>query len=448
MNTNHLRRDFFKYTLLNIISSVGMSIYILADTFFIAKGMGADGLAALNLCLPVFNFINGFGLMFGMGGGSLFSIVYSSTNRNETYKIYTNAFLSLMMITAVFEIIGIFFSKQFTMLLGADEKIFDMAHSYLKMVLLFSPAFLINNLTVCFMRNDSAPKLATFAMLFSNFYNLVLDYEFIIEKNMGMFGAALATCISPLISLIIMSFHFIFRWNTFGLKKMPMSWKMIKNIISLGFHSFVTEISGGVVIALFNSAIYRLTGNTGIAAYGVIANTAIVVTAIFNGIGTGVQPLMCKLHGEDNEREMRAVLHWSVILSLVIAGGGYSGMYLFRNIIVNLFNGNNDIQLQKIAENGLKLYFLYMPFMAINSILSVYFNSRELPVHAQIISLLRGTILVIPLLFVLPSLRGMDGLWLTIPAAELSTMIISVIIYIYYMIKRRRTMIRYFSGRW
>ena len=123
-------------------------------------------------------------------------------------------------------------------------------------------------------------------------------------------------------------------------------------------------------------------------------------------------------------------------------------MYLFRDLIVNLFNGNNDIQLQKIAENGLKLYFLYMPFMAINSILSVYFNSRELPVHAQTISLLRGTIFVIPLLFVLPSLRGMDGLWLTIPAAELSTMIISVIIYIYYMIKRRRTMIRYFSGRW
>ena len=242
MNTNHLRRDFFKYTLLNIISSVGMSIYILADTFFIAKGMGADGLAALNLCLPVFNFINGFGLMFGMGGGSLFSIVYSSTNRNETYKIYTNAFLSLMMITAVFEIIGIFFSKQFTMLLGADEKIFDMAHSYLKMVLLFSPAFLINNLTVCFMRNDSAPKLATFAMLFSNFYNLVLDYEFIIEKNMGMFGAALATCISPLISLIIMSFHFIFRLNTFGLKKMPMSWKMIKNIIGSSRENFQSAV--------------------------------------------------------------------------------------------------------------------------------------------------------------------------------------------------------------
>ena len=146
---------------------------------------------------------------------------------------------------------------------------------------------------------------------------------------MGMFGAALATCISPLISLIIMSFHFIFRWNTFGLKKMPPSWKMIKNIISLGFHSFVTEISGGVVIALFNSAIYRLTGNTGIAAYGVIANIAIVVTAVFSGIGTGVQPLMCKLHGQDNEKEMRAILRWSVMLSLFIAGGGY-----FMNVLV------------------------------------------------------------------------------------------------------------------
>ena len=448
MDKNKLRRDFFKYTLLNILSSVGMSVYILADTFFIAKGMGADGLAALNLCLPVFNFINGFGLMFGMGGGSLFSMVYNSTDRKETYKIYTNAFFALAVIAVVFEIIGIFFSERFTMLLGADEKIFDMAHKYLKTVLLFSPAFLINNLTVCFMRNDSAPRLATFAMLFSNFYNLVLDYEFIFNRNMGMFGAALATCTSPLISLGIMSFHFIFKWNAFGLKKMSPSWRTIKEIISLGFHSFVTEVSGGIVIAVFNYVIYKLTGNTGIAAYGVVANIAIVVVAVFSSIGTGVQPLMCKLHGLDKEREMRLILRWSVMLSLFIAVSGYFMMYECGNLIVRLFNWDNNRELREIAENGMKLYFLCMPFMAVNSILSVYFNSRELSSHAQTISLLRGTIFVVPLIFTLSSSKGMNGLWLTIPSAEVLTMFISMIIYIYYMIQRRKTMIRYFSGRW
>lgn len=448
MKIKELRRDFFKYTLLNIMASVGMSLYILADTFFISKGMGADGLAALNLCLPVFNFINGFGLMFGIGGGSLFSIVYDSTDRRGTDEIYTNAFFALMVISAVFETIGIFFSRQFTVLLGADEKIFEMAHEYLKMVLLFSPAFLINNLTVCFMRNDSAPKLATFAMLFSNFYNVILDYEFIFNRNMGMFGAVLATCISPLISLAVMSFHFIFRWNSFGIAKLPLSWRLIKNIISLGFHSFVTEVSGGIVIVVFNSVIYNLTRNTGIAAYGVIANTAIVVTAVFSGIGTGVQPLMCRLHGTDDENGMRMILRWSVLMSLLIAATGYFAMYECDKLIVRSFNGGHDMQLQKIAENGLKLYFLYMPFMAVNSILSVYFNSRELSSQAQAISLLRGTVFVIPLVFILSSLKGMNGLWITVPCAEMLTMLIAIIIYIYYILKRRRVKIRYFSGKW
>ena len=125
---------------------------------------------------------------------------------------------------------------------------------------------------------------------------------------MGMGGAALATCISPFISMGVMSIHFITGWNAFRLRLMIPSLSSIREIISLGLHSFFSEVSGGVVIMIFNFVIYRISGNTGIAAYGVIANAAIVFTAIYAGIASGIQPLMCRYHGRSDNTAIKYIL--------------------------------------------------------------------------------------------------------------------------------------------
>ena len=124
MKPNELRIQYLKYVFFNILSTLGVSVYILADTYFISKGMGADGLTALNLCLPVFNFINGFGLMLGLGGGSRFSMLYCKIERAETDKIYSNAFWTALAVSACFFLTGLFFSAQLTSLLGADSRVF------------------------------------------------------------------------------------------------------------------------------------------------------------------------------------------------------------------------------------------------------------------------------------------------------------------------------------
>lgn len=424
MNKKKIKNLFLKYVFFNILSTVGVSVYILVDTYFISKGMGADGLAALNLCLPVFNFINGFGLMLGMGGGSRFSMLYCRIERSETDKIFTNSAFAAVAVAALFEIIGLFFSKQITLFLGADSSVYEMAHSYLKTILLFSPAFIFNNLLVCFMRNDFAPRLAMAGVLGGCLANIVLDYVFIFEFDMGMKGAALATCISPLISIAIMSLHFLTGWNAFGLRAVRPSLSIIRNIVSLGLHSFLTEASGGIVIMVFNFVIYRMLGNTGIAAYGVIANLAIVFTAIFTGLACGVQPLICRAHGKKDEDAKRYLLRLSIRSALLMTALFYTAVFLKTSELVSVFNSGSDQELKDIAEHGLRLYFVYMPFMGLNLILSVYFTSIEKPFPAQLISLLRGTLLVIPLAFIFYSLRMINGIWLTIPIAELITAIV------------------------
>ena len=426
MNIKPIRNDLIRYILANVISSIGVSIYILIDTFFISKGMGAEGLAALNLALPVFNFLNGFGLMLGMGGGSKFSMLYCRTERIETDRIFTNTFISMLAVSAVFEITGIFFSEQFTHLLGADTVIFRLSHDYLKTILLFSPAFLMNNIMACFMRNDCAPRLAMLGMLSGSLANIILDYVFIFKLGMGMRGAALATCISPFVSMSIMSIHIITGWNAFSLRMMRPSWSIIKEIVSLGLHSFFTEISGGLVLMIFNFVIYRLMGNTGIAAYGVIANIGIVFTAIFVGLSSGIQPLLCRYHGRKDSAAIKYTLRLSIRTAIALAALSYVLIYTQTSNIVSLFNSSGDSKMQDIAENGLRIYFLFMPFMGINTIMSVFFMSDEMPHSAQFISLLRGTFLVIPAAFIAYFLQSIGLVWLAVPISELLTMVMAV----------------------
>lgn len=427
-----MRSSFMKFTLLNIISSLGLSIYILADTYFIAKGEGADGLASLNLALPVFGFINGSGLMLGMGGRSKFSILYCNTERHETDAVFTNTIIAALGIAAFFEILGIFFSAPLTSILGADESVFEKAHSYIRLVLLCSPGFILNNVMVCFMRNDSAPKLAMAGMLSSSISNIILDYIFIFPMNMGMFGAALATCIAPLISMAVMSIHIITGWNAFSIRLVKPSWEIIRNIVSLGFHSFVSEISGGVVIIVFNFIIYRLLGNTGIAAYGVVANTAIVASAIFTGISCGAQPLMCKYHGKNNDDACRYLLRLTFIAAALFSAAVYAIVFIYDSTIVSFFNDSRNAELQTIAEKGMKLYFTSLPFMGFNIVLSVYFTSHEKPVPAQLISVLRGTMLLIPAAFIASAIGGISGVWLSVPVSELLTAITGAVLFMHF----------------
>ena len=430
MNKTEIRRQFFKYILLNIISSLGVSVYILIDTFFIGRGMGTEGIASLNLCLPVFNFMNGFGLMLGMGGGGKFSMLYSRVERKETDRIFVNAFSAALGISMIFLTIGLFFSRPFTKFLGADSSIFEMSHSYIRTVLLFSPAFILNQFFTCFIRNDRAPGLAMAGVLGGSCANIILDYVFIFRLDLGMYGAALATCLSPIISMLIMSGHFLSGWSAFRFRFLRLSPSLIREIGSLGLHALVTEASGGIVVMVFNAIIYRMLGNAGIAAYGVITNLAIVFLAEFTGLSSGVQPLMCSFHGKKDDDSLRYLLRLSVTAAIVIAGVSYAALRHFNSGLVSLFNSSGNTGMQSIAEHGMRLYFLFLPFAGINTVLAVFFTSGEMPFQSQMISLLRGAVLVIPIALICWRMRSVSGIWMTVPVAEAITVLTGIVFYL------------------
>lgn len=417
-------RKFMRYTILSVLGTLGVSCYILADTFFIAQGLGTEGLAALNLAIPVYNFIYGIGLMLGMGGATRFSICRIRREQKTADEEYTHTIVLAVLCSFFFVITGLFFSGPLTAWLKADGEVFAMTDTYLRWLLIFAPAFIMKDILLCFIRNDEDPKLPMLAMLVGSFSNIVLDYIFIFPLELGMFGAVIATGMSAVISILIMMPHFLGKKNGFHLIRTPIRAEVIRRNLSLGFPSLIGQVSGGIVMIIFNMIILDLEGNTGVAAYGVIANLSLVIVATYTGIAQGSQPLLSEFYGKGEAGRTRRILNYGLVFMAVLSVVLYALTVLWAEPIALAFNSEKDSRLQAIAVEGLKLYFTSNLFVGFNTILAIYFSSVEKPLPAHLISVLRGLVLIIPMAVVLGGLLGMTGVWLAYPVTEGITAVI------------------------
>ncbi len=429
MKSKELFKEFYQYVALNISGMLGLSCYILADTFFVSNGLGANGLTALNLAIPIYSFIHGSGLMLGMGGAIKYSIFRGQKKYQNANRTFTNVIYLTVILSISFMLMGAFLSENLTHLLRADNEVFSMTKTYLQIILLFAPFFMMNDVLICFVRNDCNPRLAMAAMLIGSLSNVILDYILIFPLQMGILGAVLATGLAPIISMCIMSKHWIGKQNNFHLLKTEPSRELTRNTILLGIPSFITEIASGIVMIVFNYIILRLRGNIGVAAYGIVANLSLVVTSIYTGIAQGIQPLTSRAYGYGKNEEIKRILKYAIATMLILSSCIYFTFLLIANPIVEIFNSERNAQLQQIAAAGLILYFIAIPFVGFNIILSVHFTSTEKALPAQIVSLSRGFFIVIPMTFFLSYILGMTGVWLSYPITEFTVFVIGMILY-------------------
>ena len=422
-------QEFGKYVSQSVLSQLGVSCYILADTYFISKGVGADGLTALNLAIPVFSVMNGCGFMLGIGSGTKYGIMKGTGNEKRGDVLFTSSLCVVTVLAVIFMLVGLLAADPITVLVGANAEVYDMTRTYLQVILLFSPMFMINNLLGAMIRNDGNTSLAMTAMLSGCLFNIVFDYIFVFPMELGLFGAVLATAVAPIISILILLQHFVKKKNQFRLIRVRPELRLVASAAGLGVPSLVTEVSSGLVIAVFNLLILGLAGNVGVAAYGVVANISIVVIAIYNGIAQGVQPLLSREYGRSQEKNVHRFLGWAMMLTAILAMVIYVGIYWNADVIAMIFNSGRDMDLQRIAVEGLKIYFTACPFVGANILLAIYFAATDQAAPAQMISLLRGLIVIIPLAFIMANVAGLTGVWMTFPLTELVVCVVACGLY-------------------
>ena len=417
---------FFKYLIPSIGGMLGTSLYVLADTYFVANGIGSTGLAALNISIPIMNLFNGLGLLFGIGGATALSISKGRKKYNELNDIFTDS-ITLCLITGILlTLIGLLFLNPIVSLLGGSPDTFSMAKEYLKVIFTFTIAFFLNSTMTVIVRNDGAPKLAMWGMLSGTISNIFLDYIFIFIFGWGMWGAAFATALSPIISLCILSTHFIKKNNNINFKLPSININRIQRIISNGLSSFVTELSSGIVIFAFNTVILALKGDIGVAAYGIIANISLICASIFTGVGQALQPITSVNHGAGKTKRVEEALKFAIFTALSLGVIFLLIGYVFPETITSLFNKDNNPELTAITVKGIYLYFIAFIFMGLNIVVISYLQSIENAKTSTIISMCRGLIFILIGLFILPPFMNIHGVWLTMPFAEIGTIVLSL----------------------
>lgn len=424
--------EFTKYVGMNVLGMIGLSCYILADTFFVSKALGAKGLAALNLAIPAYSAISASGLMLGIGGGVRFSVFRFQGHGEEGARVFVHTLLMGLCTGFAFLCAGLLAAPAIAGALGADGDTLGMTSIYLRVILCFSPCFIMNNILLSFVRNDNGPNTSMAAMLTGSMANILLDYLFMFPLSMGMFGAALATGLAPVISMCVLSAHVLGRSNppgrrnAFSMHRYSFHWSDAAAILSPGVSSFITELSSGVVLVVFNLVILGLAGNTGVAAYGIVANLALVVTAVFTGIAQGIQPLASRGYGAGDGKMLKAVVRCSMVLSLALASGIYMGFNVCSGAVVSVFNREGSPVLAAMAGKGIRLYFAGFFFAGINIVSAAFLSAVMDTAKAFAISIIRGCLAIIPLALLLPGVWGMDGVWLAFVLAELAACVVSL----------------------
>lgn len=312
--------------------------------------------------------------------------------------------------------------------LGADASILKVGLNYLKIVLCFAPFFMLNYIFTAFVRNDDACNIAMMATLISGLFNIVFDYIFIFPMKMGMTGAALATALAPLVSMLVCLVHYLSSKNTVKLVIAKVSFKKLLMSCNLGIVAFISEISSGITTMVFNYILLNLGGNLAVAAYGIIANFALVAVALFNGVAQGLQPLASKSHGLANEDYEKRIFQQSLLIAIVIALILIFIILLFGDKFVLVFNQDNSKVLAMLANRGMKIYFLGFLFAAMNMIRAGFYSATGKAKESALIACLRGVIAIVFFAVVLSYFWQIDGVWLSFLVAEVFTFVLSVIL--------------------
>lgn len=427
----NLTKQFFKYVSQNIFGLLGTSCYILADTYFIAQAAGTDGVTLLNLCLPIYNLIFAFGSMIGLGAATRYAILRAQGDA-RAQRYFSNAIFSVCILAVPFMLVGIFRPDGLLRLMGGDADIVALGMNYARIFLLFTPFFMCNYVVASFVRNDGDPSLAMVATLSGSLFNVVFDYIFIFPMGLGLPGAALATAISPILSIAVCSAHFIKKSNTITFVRKAPSVRLLAQSCQLGISGFVGELSSGVTTTVFNFLLLRLAGNVAVAAYGVVANFALVATAIFNGVAQGAQPLVSQCYGKNEMAGARKLLLLGCGAALGLAALLYGVVFGYTDVLTALFNSENSALMAEFAHSGMRIYFVGYFFAGCNIVAAGYLGAVNRPAEASITSLCRGMVAIVVCSLVLSALFGMNGVWAAFPVSEAITLALTV-----FLLKRK-----------
>ena len=436
LGTDSLSRLLFRYALPAIIAQVAASLYNIVDSIFIGQGVGPLAISGLALTMPMMNLTAAFGAMIGAGSAALTSIRLGQGNKPAAERILGNVVLLNVVLGVVLMAFGLLYLDELLYFFGASDQTLPYAREYMRIILYGNVITHLFHGLNCMLRVAGYPNKAMNITIIAVVLNAILDAVFILWLKWGIAGSAWATVIAQMLAVVVQWIHFsdVKSFLRFRSEAFRFRWDIIKNIITVGMAPFMIQSCACVVVILVNNTLGEYGGDLSIGAYGIANRVAFLFTMVVMGFTQGMQPIVGYNYGARAYDRVLKTLWMTVGWSVATTTFGFLLCELFPYQVVRIFvsedGSGSATELIEASARGLRILVLMLPLVGFNIVAGNLFQHIGKPKRAILLSVSRQMLFLVPLIYFLPRYMAADGVWYSIPIADLlSTLLAALLLF-------------------
>ncbi|MCD8164752.1 MAG: MATE family efflux transporter [Bacteroides sp.] len=425
LGTEKIGKLLMKYAIPAIIAMTASSLYNMVDSIFIGQGVGPLAISGLAITFPLMNLAAAFGSLVGAGASTLVSVKLGQKDYDTAKRVLGNVVILNLIIGILFAILTLLFLDPILYFFGASENTIGYARDYMVIILLGN---VITHLYLglnSVLRSSGHPRKAMAATIATVIINTILDPLFIFVFDWGIQGAAIATIIAQIISLIWLLKIFTnqneflhFEKAIFSLRK-----KIVLGSLAIGLSPFLINLASCFIVILINNGLKKYGGDLSIGAFGIVNRLVFLFVMIVMGLNQGMQPIAGYNFGARLYGRVDRVLKLTILYATVITTIGFIVGMFFPRLAVTLFT--SDTELIRLAAEGFRITVYVFPFIGFQMVATNFFQSIGMAKKAIFLSLTRQVLFLIPFLVILPKFWGAFGVWISMPLSDLTATIAS-----------------------
>lgn len=420
-------KKLLRFTLPSIVMMIFTSIYGVVDGFFVSNFVGKTPFAAVNFIMPFLMILGAIGFMFGTGGSAIIAITMGAGEHEKAKRLFSMFVYVSLVCGAVIGVLGILFIRPVAVLLGADGIMLDNCVLYGRVILISLPAFILQYEFQSFFITAEKPQLGLAVTVAAGVTNMVLDALFVAVFRWGLVGAAAATAFSQAVGGIVPLIYFG-RPNSslLRLSRTGFDGSALLKACTNGSSELMSNISMSVVSMLYNAQLMKYAGEDGVAAYGVLMYVNMIFLAAFIGYSVGVAPVIGYHYGAGNHEELKGLLKRSLVLTGIFSVGMLALAEGLARPLSMIFV-RYDRELLNLTLKGFWIYSFSFLFAGIAIYGSSFFTALGNGLVSALISFLRTLVFQVAAVLIFPMVWGIDGIWISIVAAELMAALVTAL---------------------
>lgn len=425
LGTESIGKLLMQYAVPAIIAMTASSLYNMVDSIFIGHGVGTMAISGLALTFPLMNLAAAFGSLVGVGAATLISVRLGQRDYDTAQRVLGNVVVLNVLLGVAFTVVVLAFLDPILYFFGGSDQTIGYARDYMQIILLGNAVTHLYLGLNAVLRSSGHPQKAMYATIATVVINTILDPVFIYGFGWGIRGAAIATIVAQIISLLwqfrlfsnkdeLLHFH----RGIFRLKR-----KIVLDSLAIGMSPFLMNLAACFIVILINQGLKRHGGDLAIGAFGIVNRLVFIVVMIVMGLNQGMQPIAGYNFGARRYDRVNRVLKLTIIYATCVTTFGFLVGMLMPDVVVGIFT--SDRELIDLSARGLRIVVMFFPIIGFQMVTANFFQSIGMASKAIFLSLTRQMVVLLPCLLILPRFYGTAGVWYSMPVSDLIASLIA-----------------------